>query len=325
MPPNTAGQATVRVSQGRARTGGRPASQPPMARTRAGRRWRKAAPGYLFLLPSAAILLVFVVYPIAQSLWMSLHDWSFFSSSHPFVGLGNYRTMLHDPRFWNALRNTAVYTAVVVPGQVGAGLALAVALQRNSLVNKFLRSVFFFPVISALATMGIVWKFLLDPQIGIITHLLVSVGLPDIDFLQSTTWALPAVIAVGIWKSAGFSMVIYLAALQDIPRSVTEAAAVDGAGPWPRFWHITLPMLRQSTLFAVVMATITSMQLFDQVYVMTSGGPLFHTDTLVTYLYQVGFQDFRSGYAAAISWVLFLLILLVSMLQLRLFRFKETD
>jgi ABC-type sugar transport system permease subunit len=325
MPPNTAGQAAVRVSQGRARTGGRPADRPPTARPRAGRRWRKAGPGYLFLLPSAAILLVFVVYPIAQSLWMSLHDWSFFSSSHPFVGLGNYRTMLHDPRFWNALRNTAIYTAVVVPGQVGAGLALAVALQRNSLVNKFLRSVFFFPVISALATMGIVWKFLLDPQIGIITHLLVSMGLPDIDFLQSTTWALPAVIAVGIWKSAGFSMVIYLAALQDIPRSVMEAAAVDGADPWPRFWRITLPMLRQSTLFAVVMATITSMQLFDQVYVMTSGGPLFHTDTLVTYLYQVGFQDFRSGYAAAISWVLFLLILLVSMLQLRLFRFKETD
>jgi ABC-type sugar transport system permease subunit len=256
---------------------------------------------------------------------MSLHNWSLFSSGHPFVGLANYRTMWHDPRFWNALRNTAVYTAVVVPGQVGIGLALAVALQRNSLVNKFLRSVFFFPVISALATMGIVWKFLLDPQIGIITHLLVSVGLPDIAFLQSTTWALPAVIAVGIWKSAGFSMVIFLAALQDIPRSVMEAAIVDGAGPWPRFWRVTLPMLRQSALFAVVIATITSMQLFDQVYVMTSGGPLFHTDTLVTYLYQVGFQDFRSGYAAAISWVLFLLILLVSMLQLRLFRFKETD
>jgi ABC-type sugar transport system permease subunit len=283
------------------------------------------ARGYMFLLPSAVILLVFVVYPIAQSLWMSLHNWSIFSSSHQWVGLGNYRTMLHDPRFWNALRNTAVYTAVVVPVQVAAGLALAVALQRNSLINKFMRSVFFFPVISALATMGIVWKFLLDPQIGIINHLMVAVGLPDINFLQSTTWALPAVIAVGIWKNAGFSMVIYLAALGNIPRSIIEAAAVDGAGPWHRFWHITLPMLRQSTLFAVVIATITSMQLFDLVYVMTGGGPLFRTDTLVTYLYQVGFQNFESGYAAAISWVLFLLILLISMLQLRLFRFKETD
>ena len=325
MPPNMAGQAPARTRQGPVLIGPRRAGRMPAARPGGARRWRKVGPGYLFLLPSVAILLVFVVYPIVQSLWMSLHDWSFFSSSHPFVGLGNYRTMLHDPRFWNALRNTAVYTAVVVPAQVGAGLALALALARNTLFNKFLRSVFFFPVISALATMGIVWKFLLDPQIGIINQLLVSVGLPDTAFLQSTTWALPAVIFVGVWKSAGFSMVIYLAALQDVPRSVMEAAAVDGAGPWPRFWRITLPMLRQSTLFAVVMATITSMQLFDQVYVMTSGGPLFHTDTLVTYLYEVGFQDFQSGYAAAISWVLFLLILLVSMLQLRLFRFKEAD
>ena len=301
----------------------------PVRRRAAGaglrRHWQRSAPGYLFLLPSVAILLVFVAYPIAESLWMSLHNWSFFSSSHPFIGLGNYDTMLHDPRFWNALRNTVVYTAVVVPGQIGIGLGLAVALQRNTLVNKFLRSVYFFPAISALATMGIVWKFLLDPEIGIINHLLVSVGLPDIDFLQNTTWALPAVIAVGIWKSAGFSMVIFLAALQDIPGTVIEAAVIDGAGPWQRFRRIILPLLRPSMLFAAVIATITSMQLFDQVYVMTSGGPLFHTDTLVTYLYDVGFQEFRSGYAAAISWVLFLLILMLSMLQLRLFRFKEID
>lgn len=286
---------------------------------------RRFAPGYLFLLPSAAILAVFVVYPIAQSVWMSLHDWNFFSSSHRFVGLANYRTMWHDPRFWNALRNTVIYTAVVVPAQVAIGLALAVALQRNTFGNKFFRSIFFFPVISALATMGIVWKFLLDPQIGIINHLMTSVGLPSVDFLQSTTWALPTVIFVGVWKSAGFAMVIFLAALQDVPTSLLEAATIDGAGPWQRFRRVVLPLLRPSMLFAAVIATITSMQLFDQVYVMTNGGPLFHTDTLVTYLYQVGFTDFRSGYAAAISTVLFLLILLISVLQLRLFRFKETD
>jgi ABC-type sugar transport system permease subunit len=279
----------------------------------------------MFLLPSAVILIVFVVYPIAQSVWMSLHDWNFFSSSHRFVGLANYRTMWDDPRFWNALRNTVIYSAIVVPAQVAIGLALAVALQRNTFLNKFFRSIFFFPVISALATMGIVWKFLLDPQIGIINHLMTSAGLPSVDFLQSTTWALPTVIFVGVWKSAGFSMVIFLAALQDVPQSLIEAATIDGAGGWQRFRRVVLPLLRPSMLFAAVIATITSMQLFDQVYVMTSGGPLFHTDTLVTYLYQVGFQNFRSGYAAAISTVLFLLILLISVLQLRLFRFKETD
>jgi ABC-type sugar transport system permease subunit len=324
-PANQAGLASVGQRETSVRAPLDQSRTESGTRVRIRRHFRRSAPGYLFLLPSVAILLVFVAYPIAQSFWMSLHDWNFFSSSHPYVGLANYRTMLADPRFWNALRNTAIYTAIVVPAQVGAGLALAVALYRNTLINKFFRAVYFFPVISALATMGIVWKFLLDPQIGIINHLMVVAGLPDVDFLQSTTWALPAVIVVGVWKSAGFSMVIFLAALQDIPQALIEAATIDGAGNWQRFRRVTLPLLRPSMLFAAVIATITSMQLFDQVYVMTGGGPLFHTDTLVTYLYQVGFQDFRSGYAAAISWVLFLLILLLSMLQLRLFRFKEAD
>jgi len=304
-----------------------PAARPPLTLTRRTqlRQLSRDSRAYLFLLPSGLILLAFVVYPILQSFWMSLHDWSFFSSNHPFVGLRNYDTMLHDSRFWNALQNTALYTGVVVPVQVGLGLALAAALQRNTLFNKLLRSVFFFPVISSLATMGIVWKFLLDPQIGVINAAMTSVGLPDLDFLQSTTWALPAVMLVGVWKSVGFSMVIFLAALQGVPESLLEAAALDGAGPLIRFLRVVLPLLRPSLLFAAIMATIASMQLFDSVYVMTSGGPIFHTETLVTYLYEVGFQYYQSGYAAAISWVLFLLILALTMLQLRLFRYNEVD
>jgi ABC-type sugar transport system permease subunit len=287
--------------------------------------WRRHANAYLFLAPSCVILLVFVAYPIIQSFWMSLHDWSFFASHHRWIGLSNYREMLHDSRFWNALKNTAIYTACVVPLQVALGLALAVALQRVTRTNTILRSIYFFPVISALATMGIVWKFLLDPNIGMIPHLLSAAGLPSADFLQSTTWALPSIIVVGVWKSVGFSMVIFLAALQDVPESLLEAAALDGAGPWMRFRRVTLPLLRPSMLFAAIIATIASMQLFDLVYVMTKGGPLFHTETLVTYLYEVGFQNFRSGYAAAISWVLFLLIMLLSIFQLRLFRYDEVD
>lgn len=287
--------------------------------------WRRHASAYLFLAPSCAILLVFVAYPIVQSFWMSLHDWSFFASHHRWVGLSNYRELLHDSRFWNALKNTAIYTGCVVPLQVGLGLALAVALQRATRRNTILRSIYFFPVISALATMGIVWKFLLDPNIGMIPHLLSAAGLASPDFLQSTTWALPSIIVVGVWKSVGFSMVIFLAALQDVPESLLEAAALDGAGAWMRFRRVTLPLLRPSMLFAAIIATIASMQLFDLVYVMTKGGPLFHTETLVTYLYEVGFQNFRSGYAAAISWVLFLLIMLLSIFQLRLFRYDEID
>jgi ABC-type sugar transport system permease subunit len=180
-------------------------------------------------------------------------------------------------------------------------------------------------VISAFATMGIVWKFLLDPSIGLVSHLLTSIGLPSADFLQSTSWALPWIIVVGVWKSVGFSMVIFIAALQDIPESLLEAAALDGAGPWMRFRRVTLPLLRPSMLFATVISVIASMQLFDLVYVMTDGGPLFHTETLVSYLYEVGFQDYRSGYAASISTVLFVLILMLSFLQLRLFRYDEAD
>ena len=287
--------------------------------------WKRHASAYLFLLPSCLILLLFVAYPIVQSLWMSFHDWSFFASHHRWIGLANYRELLHDSRFWNALKNTAIYTACVVPAQVGLGLALAIALQRAHRVNRILRSVYFFPVIAALATMGIVWKFLLDPNIGIIPHVLETTGVASPQFLQSTSWALPSIIVVGVWKSVGFSMVIFLAALQDVPESLLEAAALDGAGAWTRFRRVTLPFLRPSMLFAAIIAVIASMQLFDLVYVMTSGGPLFHTETLVTYLYQVGFQDFRSGYAAAISWVLFVLILVLSMLQLRLFRYDEVD
>jgi ABC-type sugar transport system permease subunit len=287
--------------------------------------WRRHANAYLFLAPSCLILLVFVVYPIGESLWMSLHDWSFFSSHHRFVGLANYRELAHDSRFWNALKNTAIYTGCVVPLQVGLGLALAVALQRTTRVNTFFRSVYFFPVISAFATMGIVWKFLLDPDIGLIPHMLTAVGLPSTDFLQSTTWALPSIIVVGVWKGVGFSMVIFVAALQDVPESLLEAATLDGAGAWTRFRRVTLPFLRPSLLFAAIIATIASMQLFDLVYVMTGGGPLFHSETLVTYLYQVGFQDFRSGYAAAMSWVLFVLIMLISILQLQIFRYDEVD
>ena len=287
--------------------------------------WRRHSAAYLFLAPSCVILLVFVAYPIVQSFWMSLHNWTFFSSKHQWVGLANYRELIHDSRFWNALKNTAIYTAFAVPLQVGLGLALAVALRRAAPMNKFFRSIYFFPVISAFATMGIVWKFLLDPTIGIVPHALTSIGFPSADFLQSTTWALPWIIVVGVWKSVGFSMVIFLAALQDVPETLLEAATLDGAGPWTRFRRVTLPLLRPSMLFAVVISVIASMQLFDLVYVMTRGGPLFHTETLVTYLYEVGFQDYRSGYAAAISWVLFLLIMLLSFAQLRLFRYDEVD
>lgn len=279
----------------------------------------------LFLLPSALLIAVFVVYPIAQSAWMSLHDWTFFQTVHPFIGLDNFAELLGDSRFWNALGNTLVFTIVTVPAQIVLGLLLAVRLARSTRWTMFLRSVFFFPVISSFATMAIVWKFVLSADVGPTAAWLRGLGIAPIDVLHNPDLALGAVIFVGLWKNVGFTMVILIAALQDVPESLNEAAVLDGAGPWKRFVNVTLPSVRQALLFSSVIAMIASLQVFDQVYVMTSGGPLFRTETLVTYIYEMGFTQFRSGYASAVAWVLFLLIMLVSLVQLRLFRYRDVD
>ncbi|WP_426518900.1 carbohydrate ABC transporter permease [Diaminobutyricibacter sp. McL0618] len=285
----------------------------------------QARAGWFFLAPSIILIGVFVIYPIIQSLWMSLHDWSFFQTQHPFVGLSNYVEMLGDPRFWNALGNTVVFTVVTVPAQIALGLLLAVRLRRTRGWTLFLRSVFFFPVISSFATMAIVWKFMLSADVGPTAAWLRAVGISPVDWLHNPDWALTAVIVVGLWKNVGFTMVILLAALQDVPESLVEAAVLDGAGPWRRFVSVALPSIRQALLFSSVIAVIGSLQVFDQVYVMTQGGPQFRSETLVTYIYEQGFTEFRSGYASAIAWGLFLIIMLVSVLQLRIFRYRDVD
>ena len=280
---------------------------------------------YAFVLPSGIALAVFTIWPIVQAFWISLHDWSFLADQHPFVGLANYLELIGDERFWNAIRVTAIYTLVSVPVQVVLALAIAVALNERLRGRAILRSVYFFPVISSLAIMAIVWSFLLDPNVGPIADWMRDLGLRRADWLRNPALALPAVIFVGVWKNLGFNMVIVLAGLQGIAREYYEAASIDGAGRWQRFRHITLPGLRHTLLFVAVISVIASLQVFDQVYVMTRGGPLFSTETLVTYMFHQGFDLFRMGYASALAWVLFLLILAVSALSLRVFRYRDVD
>lgn len=286
---------------------------------------RRSAAPYLFVLPSAVALLAFTLWPILQALWISLHDWSFLSSEHPFVGLGNYIELLDDGRFWNAVRVTILYTAGTVPLQIGLALAVALALNERLFGRAFLRSAYFVPVIGSLAIMAIVWRFILDPDVGVIAGWMAALGLRQLDWLRDPSLALPAVIAVGIWKNVGFSMVILLAGLQGLPSELYEAASIDGAGRWQRFRHVTIPGLRHTLLFVTVISMIASLQVFDQVFVMTRGGPLFATESLVTYMYHEGFELFRMGYASALAWVLFLVILAVSIVQLRLFRYRDVD
>ncbi len=280
---------------------------------------------YLFIAPSMLVMALFVIYPILQALWMSLHDWSFLNPAHAFVGLGNYAESLNDARFWNSFRVTLIYTAVSVPLLVVLAILVALALHGKIRLRTFFRSVYFFPVISSFAVMAIVWTFLLDPDIGLISHWLVQMGLPPVNWLQSTTLALPAVIFTGIWKNLGFDMVIVLAGLGGISEIFYEAATIDGAGRWAQFWNVTLPGLRQSLIFVTVMAAIASLQVFDQVYVMTQGGPLFSTESIVTYVYHQGFQLFRMGYASAISVELFIVIMIGAVFQLRFLRYRDVD
>jgi ABC-type sugar transport system permease subunit len=271
------------------------------------------------------VIAVFVIGPILQALWMSLHDWSFLSTDQPFVGAANFGEALQDLRFWNALKVTFIYTVASVPIGIALSLAVALALNERTAATSWLRGAYFFPTISSLAVMAIVWSFLIDPQIGIVSQWLAQAGVSTPDWLRDPAWALPTVIAVGIWKNLGFNMVILLAGLQGIPEVNYEAAAIDGAGRWARFRHITVPGLRHTLLFVVVISVIASLQVFDQVYVMTRGGPVFTTESLVTYMYHQGFELFRMGYAAALASILFALIMVVSVAQLFLFRYRDVD
>lgn len=285
-------------------------------------RWQ---PAWLFAAPSLAILLVFIVYPIIQSFWYSLHNWRIGADVQEWLGLGNYQELFADELFWNALRVTLIFSVVSVVLQIALGYWAATALVRDTWLNRVVRSVFFFPTIVALATIGLVWRFLLDPRIGFVGGVIQMFGGDPVPWLQDPDLALPTVIFVSVWKTVGYAMIILLAGIKGVPDSLYEAARLDGANARQLNWHVTLPSIRPTLLFVTMILTINSLQVFDLVYVMTNGGPLFATDTLVTMMYREGFTNFNLGYASAIAWVLFLIILVLSALQLRLFRYREVD
>ena len=282
-------------------------------------------PAWLFVAPSLAIILTFIVFPIFQSFWYSLHQWRIGAEVQEWLGLGNYQRLFADDLFWNALRVTFIFSIVSVIAQMLLGYWVASALLRDTWINKIVRSIYFFPTIVALATIGLVWRFLLDPSIGLVGGLAAALGAEPISWLQDTALALPTVIFVSVWKNLGFTMVILLAGLTGVPAHLYEAAKIDGANERQLTWHVTLPSIRPTLLFTTMILTINSLQVFDLVYVMTNGGPLFSTDTLVTMMFREGFTNFDIGYASAIAWVLFALIMILSALQLRLFRYRDVD
>lgn len=282
----------------------------------AGRRSQPIA--YLFLLPSLLVFGVFVFYPLFFSLWSSFTNWSLISLSTDYVGFSNYLTLLEDTRFWNALRNTGYYTLGVVPVGTVSSLLLAVAMNQKLLGERVFRTILFLPVITSTAIIAIVWTFLFDPDIGLLAYYLARIGFTTNAWLRVPEYAMPAIILVSIWKNLGFNMVIFLAGLQSIPASLYEAADMDGANRIQQFFYITLPQLMPTTTFVIVMSVISSFQVFDQVYVMTRGGPLFSTETLVQYIYHHGFETFQMSYASTVAVALLAIVLALTLVQLRL-------
>ncbi len=302
-----------------ARTGDHAAAL-PAARARAGlRRWpvREWLLFAAFIGPNLLLFGIFTYWPMIYSGYLSTRRWDMISPVKVNVGLGNYRYLLADETFRKVLWNSLYFACGAVGGSLVLGLVAALLLNQRLRGRDGARAVIFMPTLLSGAAIGIVWAYLFDPRYGLIRTLLSLVHLPSPNWLGDPAWAMPAVIIVYIWKNVGFTTVIYLAGLQAIPRDLYEAARVDGAGPVWRFRSVTLPMLSPITFFLVVTSILNSFQAFDIINVMTRGGPVDATNNLIYYVYQQGFVAFNAGRAAAASMVLFILMLIITLLQLR--------
>ena len=272
----------------------------------------------LFILPLMVLLTVFWIVPSLSSLFFSLTNYSVVSAAR-WVGPENYLRLADDWLFWRSLLNSAYFTVGNIPLLLVCGLALAIALNSARLRLRYLyRVVFYLPLVTSSIALSMVWLWLFDPHLGLLNLLLNAVGLPSQPWLQSTKQAMPSIIFMSVWGGVGGTMLIYLAGLQGISEQVYEAAQVDGATPWQSFFHVTLPLLRPVTLYVLVTSIIGSFQIFGPIYAMTQGGPAFATTTIVHQIYINGFRYFNMGYAAAQSWILFLLLLGLSIANLRL-------
>jgi ABC-type sugar transport system permease subunit len=282
---------------------------------------RKTSWGYFFLAPSLIHLLIFAVGPIIFSLYLSFHRWNIIVPAKPYVGFENYLNLFQNAEFWNAMKNTAIYTLNV---PLGMAFSLFIAIMMNQKIRgiNFLRTIYFLPSVSSFVAIAMVWQWMYNPEFGIINFLLGKINIGPFPWLTSPNTALPSLMLMGIWINMGYQMVIFLAGLQGIPIHLYEAAMIDGANRWNTFLHITLPLLRPTTFFVLVTSIIGSFQVFSSVYVMTGGGPARSTDVVVYYIYRNAWDYMKMGYSAAASWILFLIILLVTYLQ---FKYLKKD
>lgn len=275
------------------------------------------AVGWAFVTPATVLIGIFGLLPILWSLLLSFEHNDLLSPNTPWVGLKNYKQIPGDPIFRQSVKNTAVYTALFVPGTMIVGLFIAVALNRNVRGITIYRTAAYVTMAVSTINEAIIFLWLFDPNFGAVNAVLHAVGLPPQPWLSSTDEALYVIVVMTVWGWTGFAVVVYLAALQGVPAELQEAAAIDGAKAFTRFRTITLPLLSPASLFLAVWLSINALQLFDEVYLTTRGGPLHSTSVIVYYLFDQAFQQFDAGYAAALAYVLFMAIVVITFIQFR--------
>jgi multiple sugar transport system permease protein len=315
-PPSSSSGSAL----GRSATALRPGTRAAFARARR----REILAAYLFLAPGYVLFALVILYPVGRALQISLHQWAIVPGvASDFVGLENYARAIHDPVFWRALVNTGFYMVVTVPAQIVLGLAVAVLLDARMPARTLFRTLYYLPVITSWVVVSLLFKYLFLTESGVVNWVLTDgVHLTDhnIAWLGERWTGLAAVGILGIWKGVGWSMVIFLAALQAVPRELHEAAAVDGANAWRRFRAVSLSAIRPVVAFVTVMLVIGGFNVFISVFLITEGGPDEATEVLLTYMYRQAFSFLEFGYASSISFILTLIVFLLSLAQLRLFR-----
>ena len=289
---------------------------------------RQGRAAYGFLAPALILIGIFFFLPVVASLLLSFTDFDIYAigdfGNMRFVGLRNYVRLLDSPLFWTALKNTFYFALVGGPLTIAASLGAALLVNAPLVrLKSVFRTIYFAPFVTTLVAVAIVWRYLYHTRYGLLNYVLGMVGIGPIDWLGDPTWAMPAIILMAVWKNFGYNMLIFIAGLQSIPEELYEAARIDGADALRRFWYITLPSLGPTMLFVAVITMIGYFQLFVEPYVMTGGGPLRSTTSMVLLMYEEGFRWWRMGYAASVAFVLFIVILIATLVQLRLQRGRE--
>ncbi|MBU5474481.1 carbohydrate ABC transporter permease [Roseburia sp. MSJ-14] len=277
--------------------------------------FRKIGSVWLFVIPALIPLIVFWIYPILRSIYISFTDWDYMSPTYQFVFLDNFKALFKDQQFYDALWNTVVFTLGTLIPTIVLGLLLALLLQKSFKGSGLIKFILFSPWITPTVAVSIVWTWIYEPNNGIANAILKFFGLPGLQWIKSSQTAMLAVIVVTVWKSLGYAMIFYLSALEKVPKELYEASGMDGAKSWQRFRDVTIPCISPTTFFLMIITMVNSLQAYDQIQILTQGGPSGSTRTLLYMYYQLGFEEFNMGQATAVAIVLILITVLLSVVQ----------